>query len=142
MSAVRHIAGRVAIVTGGASGLGRGTAERLVKNGAKVVLADLPSSAGAEVAARLGATNALFVPTDVTSEGDVKSLMDESKKAFGKCDVAVNAAGILAGALTFSAKKPDPEARLHCLDIFQVSWSQEIMMIRLWSWLVVIWQLM
>ena len=56
--------GVVALVTGGASGLGRATVERIVRQGGRVVLADLPNSAGAEVAAGL-ADNAVFAPTDV-----------------------------------------------------------------------------
>jgi NAD(P)-dependent dehydrogenase (short-subunit alcohol dehydrogenase family) len=60
-----RIAGSAAIVTGAASGLGRATAARLVADGAHVVLVDLPTSAGAEVAAQLG-ERARFVPADVT----------------------------------------------------------------------------
>ena len=67
-SAVRQLGGRVAVITGGASGLGRGTVERFVQNGAKVVIADLPSSPGQELATTLG-DDVLFVPTDVTSDG-------------------------------------------------------------------------
>ena len=57
--------GLVGLVTGGASGLGRATAERLVREGAKVVILDLPKSSGQDVTDKLGA-NALFVPTDVS----------------------------------------------------------------------------
>lgn len=56
--------GLVGIVTGAASGLGRATAERFVREGAKVVICDLPKSAGQEVADQLG-SNAVFSPTDV-----------------------------------------------------------------------------
>lgn len=59
---------RSSVVTGGASGLGLATARRLVNQGWKVVIADLPSSRGAEVATELGA-NVKFVPADVTSSG-------------------------------------------------------------------------
>ena len=65
-----QIAGSVAIVTGGASGLGLATARRLVTAGADVVLVDLPSAAGDEAAAELG-PRAVFAPADVTSETDV-----------------------------------------------------------------------
>ena len=118
-SAVRQIAGRVSVITGGASGLGRGTVERFVRNGARVVIADLPSSPGEEVASSLG-ESAIFVPTDVTSEADVKNLMATTKDKFGKLDVAINCAGIGAAVLTFNPKKPDPEARIHNLELFQV----------------------
>jgi NAD(P)-dependent dehydrogenase (short-subunit alcohol dehydrogenase family) len=61
------IKGISAVVTGGASGLGRATVEKLLANGAKVVIADLPTSAGAEVASEFGSA-CRFVPADVTSE--------------------------------------------------------------------------
>jgi len=111
--------GRVAVITGGASGLGRGAAERFVKNGARVVVADLPQSSGKEVVANLGSANAIFVATDVSSENDVKNLMMTTQNTFGRLDVAVNCAGILGGAMTFNGRKPDPVARVHRLDIFQ-----------------------
>ena len=57
--------GMVSLVTGAASGLGRATAERLVRQGAKVVLCDLPSSSGQDVASSLG-DNCVFAPTDVS----------------------------------------------------------------------------
>lgn len=64
-------AGRVALVTGAASGLGRATAARFAKAGASVVLVDLPASNAAAVAKELG-SGALFAPADVTSEKDVR----------------------------------------------------------------------
>ena len=56
--------GLVGLVTGGASGLGRATAERFIRQGAKAVICDLPKSPGKEVAEKLG-DNCVFVPTDV-----------------------------------------------------------------------------
>lgn len=55
----------MALVTGGASGLGRGTVERFVRQGARVVIADLPTSKGKSLADELGETNAVFAPMDV-----------------------------------------------------------------------------
>ena len=63
-------ASRVALVTGAASGLGKATVERFIKQGAKAVLVDLPSSPGEDVAKSLG-PNVRFAPADVTSEDDV-----------------------------------------------------------------------
>ncbi len=96
----------VALVTGAASGLGRATAERLVRQGARVVLCDLPTSAGAEVAAALG-DRALFAACDVTSEADVVAALDAARAKFGvPVNVAVNCAGIAVAARTVSKKGP------------------------------------
>ena len=58
----------VCLVTGGASGLGRATAQRLTRNGARVVIADLPKSGGDNVAKELGENSCYFSPTDVSSQ--------------------------------------------------------------------------
>ncbi|WP_411734247.1 SDR family NAD(P)-dependent oxidoreductase [Paeniglutamicibacter sp.] len=70
------INGASVVVTGGASGLGAATARRLTDDGAKVVILDLPTSAGAEVAAELGAT---FVPADVTDPDSVNAALDAAE---------------------------------------------------------------
>ncbi|WP_340697765.1 SDR family NAD(P)-dependent oxidoreductase [Cellulosimicrobium funkei] len=88
-----RIEGTVALVTGGASGLGRATAEGLVAAGARVVLADLASSDGAAVAEGLGGA-ARFVPTDVTSEDDVARALDAAD-ALGGARIVVSCAGIV-----------------------------------------------
>jgi len=85
-----QLAGSVALVTGGASGLGLATATALSRGGAEVVLVDLPSSRGEAVAAELGAA---FVATDVTDEGSVQAAV-EAAVARGPLRVAVNCAGI------------------------------------------------
>ena len=87
-----NIDGSVAVVTGGASGLGLATARRLVKAGAKVVLVDLPSSDGEQVAASLDGA-ALFAPADVTDEVAVGSALDAAGE-LGALRVLVNCAGI------------------------------------------------
>ncbi len=78
------------MVTGGASGLGRATAERLVADGAHVVICDLPTSDGAAVAAAIGA---VFVPTDVLSEEDVSDAVGRAAE-MGPLRAVVNCAGI------------------------------------------------
>lgn len=84
---------RVALITGGASGLGLATAEELLAHGASVVLVDLPSSDGEAVAERLG-ERAAFAPTDVTEPEEVAAAVEEAVSAFGGLHVAVNCAGI------------------------------------------------
>ena len=79
-----------ALVTGGASGLGLATAERLVQSGARVVIADLPASDGKAVAERLGAR---FVPTDVTDQAQVQAAVDAASE-LGTLRIDVNCAGI------------------------------------------------
>ncbi|MFE6233996.1 SDR family NAD(P)-dependent oxidoreductase [Cellulosimicrobium sp. NPDC057862] len=106
-----RIEGRVALVTGGASGLGRATAEGLVAAGARVVLADLASSDGAAVAAALGDA-ARFVPTDVTSEADVARALDAAD-ALGGARVVVSCAGIVL------AQRVLGRSGVHALDAFR-----------------------
>ena len=71
-----NINGASVVVTGGASGLGAATARRLTDDGAKVVILDLPTSAGVDVAAELGAT---FVPADVTDPESVNAALDAAE---------------------------------------------------------------
>jgi NAD(P)-dependent dehydrogenase (short-subunit alcohol dehydrogenase family) len=87
-----QIAGSVALVTGGASGLGLATAGRLVTAGAQVVLLDLPSSPGAAAADGLGAA-ATFAAGDVTSEADVTAAF-ETAATKGPIRIVVNCAGV------------------------------------------------
>ncbi|HVC72174.1 MAG TPA: SDR family NAD(P)-dependent oxidoreductase, partial [Mycobacteriales bacterium] len=86
------ITGSVALVTGGASGLGLATARRLVKAGGKAVLVDLPSSKGDEAAASLDGA-AVFAAADVTDEAAVRSALDAAGE-LGPLRVVVNCAGI------------------------------------------------
>jgi len=83
--------GITALVTGGASGLGLASVKRLLAEGAKVVIADLPTSQGAEIAAGLGA-NVRFAPTDVTSEADVNAALDVAE-SLGPLRVLIHCAG-------------------------------------------------
>lgn len=87
-----QVDGSVALVTGGASGLGKATAQALATAGATVVICDLPDSPGAQAAAELGGKST-FVPTDVTSEADVNTALDTAT-GLGPLRVVVNCAGI------------------------------------------------
>jgi NAD(P)-dependent dehydrogenase (short-subunit alcohol dehydrogenase family) len=101
-----QLAGAVAVVTGGASGLGLATARELTRAGASVVLLDLPSSPGAQAAADLGA-DALFVPTDVTDEASVQDAVAKASER-GPLRVAVNCAGIGTPGRVLGRKGPLP----------------------------------
>ena len=88
-----ELAGKVAIVTGGASGIGRGIVERFVAEGARVVIADVEDDRGEALAAALG-PDACFRRTDVSDPEQVGSLVAAAVEKFGGLDVMVNNAGI------------------------------------------------
>jgi 3-hydroxyacyl-CoA dehydrogenase / 3-hydroxy-2-methylbutyryl-CoA dehydrogenase len=87
------VAGAVGLVTGGASGLGAGVVRMLAAGGARAMIADLPSSPGAQLAAELGEA-VRFVATDVTVPEQVEAALARTVSAFGRLDVTVNCAGI------------------------------------------------
>lgn len=93
---MRKLAGRVAIITGAASGIGRATAELFAEEGAKVVLADLNEASGRVVADEIifNGSDALFVKTDVRISGDVRQLVAETIAIFGRIDILFNNAGV------------------------------------------------
>ena len=83
--------GRVAVITGGGSGIGLASARRMAAEGAKVVIADIDEAAGKAAADEVGG---LFVRTDVTSESEVQQLFQSTVDAYGRLDIAFNNAGI------------------------------------------------
>src|SRR5258708_14597848 len=86
-----RIADRVAIVTGGASGIGKATVELFAKEGAKVIIGDLAESEGEKIAKEIGGT---FVATDVGDPKQVEKLVRTAVDKFGKLDIMYNNAGI------------------------------------------------
>jgi len=92
-----RVKGKVAIVTGAASGIGRATASLLAKEGAKVVIADIDGVNGRKVAEeiRREGGEALFVKHDVTTESDWSEVIEKTLAEFGKLDILVNNAGVL-----------------------------------------------
>ncbi|MFE2843092.1 bifunctional aldolase/short-chain dehydrogenase [Streptomyces scopuliridis] len=95
MPAPKALAGRVALVTGAGSGIGRAIAHRLVAEGACVVVADLNAEGATAVAGELGgADKAVAVTVDVTDEDQIKAAFDAAALAFGGVDLVVNNAGI------------------------------------------------
>jgi 3-hydroxyacyl-CoA dehydrogenase/3-hydroxy-2-methylbutyryl-CoA dehydrogenase len=95
----------VAIITGGASGLGRAVAERLVASGGRVALLDLPTSKGADVAQQLG-KHTVFVPANVTSGDEVTAAMQAAVDQLGAVNVLVNCAGIGTAMKTVGKQGP------------------------------------
>ena len=89
-----RLAGKVAIITGGARGMGAATSRLFAQEGACVAIADLLEAEGAALAAELGA-NARFWKHDVTSEAAWARLVDEVAQTFGSADILVNNAGII-----------------------------------------------
>jgi len=83
---------QIAIVTGAASGFGRGIAELYAAEGAKVVIADLNGAGAADVARAIGG-NAIAIQTDVTKRADVEAMIAAAVTAFGGLDILVNNAG-------------------------------------------------
>ncbi|KAK3145003.1 hypothetical protein QOZ80_4AG0321200 [Eleusine coracana subsp. coracana] len=91
----RRLEGKVAVITGGASGIGERTARLFVAHGARVVVADIQDDAGARLCAELGgAASAVYVHCDVCVEADVAAAVDHAVATFGSLDIMFNNAGI------------------------------------------------
>jgi len=91
-----RLEGKVAVVTGGASGIGRACAVRFAEEGARIVIGDLDEKRGSETVTELKASgvDAAFLRTDTSVEADCDALADEAVRKFGKLDVLLAAAGI------------------------------------------------
>jgi NAD(P)-dependent dehydrogenase (short-subunit alcohol dehydrogenase family) len=87
-----ELSGKVAVVTGGANGIGRAIVERFAEEGAQVVIADIDGGAGDAMATRIG-DGAAFKQTDVSAADQVQHLVDFTVERFGGLDVMVNNAG-------------------------------------------------
>jgi NAD(P)-dependent dehydrogenase (short-subunit alcohol dehydrogenase family) len=90
-SKCRRLEGRVSVITGGASGIGLATAQRLANEGSKIVIGDMDPTTGAAAAELV---DGLFVETDVTDAEQVDNLFNTAKSTYGSVDVAFNNAGI------------------------------------------------
>jgi len=103
----------IALITGGASGLGRGTVEHFVSRGCKVAILDINDDKAKEVIDLLGSENVTYVNTDVMSEESVTNAIKEIKQTYGKLNFIVNCAGTGYGARILGKNGPHP------LDIFK-----------------------
>jgi NAD(P)-dependent dehydrogenase (short-subunit alcohol dehydrogenase family) len=101
------VAGTVALVTGGASGLGAATVRELLAHGGKAMILDRPQSEGAALVKELGAS-AAFAAADVTSEADVAAAVAQTVERFGTIHINVNCAGTGAAMKTTSKGGPMP----------------------------------
>jgi NAD(P)-dependent dehydrogenase (short-subunit alcohol dehydrogenase family) len=107
-----RIENMVAIVTGGASGLGEATVEGLVVRGAKVAIFDMHKSAGEALSGKMG-NKVIFANVDVTSETSVEAGIKKTKKTFGAIHICVNCAGICPASKTVGRNEP------HSLELFK-----------------------
>lgn len=96
----------VAIVTGGASGLGEATVRNIVANGGKALIMDLNDDSAANLVEELESDSVLYVKTNVADESDVQSALYQAIKKFGKITAAINCAGIGHGEKTYSNNGP------------------------------------
>jgi xanthoxin dehydrogenase len=108
----KRLEGKVAVITGAASGIGAATAKTFVEHGARVVLGDIQDEAGEGLAAALGgASQAIFRHCNVTEEAEVQALVEAAVSEFGQIDVIFNCAGIV-GAVGPMSTTPAEEWKL------------------------------
>lgn len=123
-----QIADSVALITGGASGLGEACARNLVELGAKVAVLDFAEKRGREIASQLG-NSAIYCKTDVTDEKAVQAAVDAAMESFGAVHVAINCAGIATAAKVLSKKGPMPIKGF--MDVVQINLIGTVNVIRL-----------
>ena len=107
----------VALVTGGASGLGAATVQALVGGGGRAVIVDRDAATGQELARSIGSA-VRFVAADVTNEEDIRKAIATAREAFGGLNVTVNCAGVGVAAKTMSKRGPFPlELFRKCIEV-------------------------
>jgi NAD(P)-dependent dehydrogenase (short-subunit alcohol dehydrogenase family) len=115
----QELAGKVAIVTGGAGGIGQATAELLVAEGASVVIGDVDAEGGQKLAERIGAA-AAFKQTDVSDADQVQALVDFAVDRFGGLDIMFNNAGIGSPLKRFLPDDLEDFSRIMSVNLFGV----------------------
>ena len=111
-----RLANKTAIVTGAASGFGRGIAEAFATEGANVVVADIDAARAAEVAAAIG-RGAIAVAADVAKKDDVARLVDTTVRAFGGLDIVVNNAGVTHRNQSLMTVTEDEFDRIYAVNV-------------------------
>ncbi|MGZ4708463.1 MAG: SDR family NAD(P)-dependent oxidoreductase [Acidimicrobiales bacterium] len=119
MTGAGDLQGKTAIVTGGANGIGRATTERLVAEGASVVIADVDAERGETTAKELG-DRVVFQPTDVTDATQVQELVDVTVERFGGLQILCNIAGVSGSLRRFLDDDLRDFERVVAVDLFGV----------------------
>lgn len=108
---------KVAVVTGAASGFGRGIAELFATEGARVVIADINGEAAAAFAAEIGPGRAIATATDVTKRADVDAMIAEAVDRFGGIDILVNNAGVTHKNQSLLTVSEDDFDRIYAVNV-------------------------
>jgi NAD(P)-dependent dehydrogenase (short-subunit alcohol dehydrogenase family) len=114
---LKGLTDKVVIVTGGASGIGRATARRLIDEGARVAIVDVNAESVARTADELGEQHVLGVTADVSVPADVDRYFDAAIERFGKIDGLFNNAGIAPAPLTLAEFEPDAFLRVFHVNV-------------------------
>ena len=117
MSNNGRLAGKIAVITGAASGIGEGTARRFVEEGARVVMADVQDDRGRAISAELGA---LYIHCDVTKEDDVAAAIALAVSEHGRLDIMFNNAGIVGAVGRISETETEQWSRTVAVDLHSV----------------------
>ncbi|CAF2129762.1 hypothetical protein BRARA_C04377 [Brassica rapa] len=115
----KRLEGKVAIITGGAHGIGKATVKLFARHGATVVIADVDATAGSSLAKSISSSQVAFISCDVSVEADVENLVNVTIARYGRLDVLFNNAGVLGdqkkhkSILDFNAEEFDQVMRVN-----------------------------
>lgn len=115
---IRRLKGKVALITGGASGIGESTARLFVQHGAKVLIADIQDDLGKSISQEHGDQTISYVHCDVTSDSDVGKAVDLAVSKYGKLDIMFNNAGISSPDKNIVSSNDDRFKRVLNVNVF------------------------